>query len=87
MFNDPYVIPIQQNTKISSVFIRANADIIANNRDNLTVCSNDQLKKKMLETLWLTQYNARLTSSEHGRWTHIQFNSKHDMTMFMLKWG
>jgi hypothetical protein len=41
----------------------------------------------MLETLWLTQYNARLTSSEHGRWTHIQFNSKHDMTMFMLKWG
>jgi hypothetical protein len=87
MFNDLCVIPIQQNAKISSVFIRANADIIANNRDNLTLCSNDQLKKKMLETLWLTQYNARLTPSDHSTWTHIQFKNKHDMTMFMLKWG
>jgi hypothetical protein len=87
MFNNQCLIPIWQKTEISSVFVRANADIIANNRDDLNQCCNDQLKKKMLETLWLTKYNARLTPSDHSTWTHIQFKNKHDLTMFMLKWG
>jgi hypothetical protein len=75
--------------KINYIFFKANRYIIEKYRSEFE--GHDIFyNMKKLEEIWLKEFNARLDScisSKYSPWSKIQFDSRVDKTMFILRWG
>ena len=74
-----YIVKLlDSNSKVNTSFTKANGELLSNHSNKFLIHCD---KNKLLEELWLSEYNAELTKNE------IIFNRKQDMTMFLLRWS
>jgi hypothetical protein len=87
MLPDPLTISIAGPTGISPLFIRANTTLLEKNQQLIAECGSDDLKKSLVEELWVQTYYARLVRDNTDTWSHMLFNNQQELSMFLLKWS
>jgi hypothetical protein len=84
---DPLTISIASSNGISPLFIRANTALLEKNQQLIAECDSDNLKKSLIEDLWVQTYYARLIRDNTDTWSYILFSNQQDLSMFLLKWS
>ena len=77
-------LPIVENNKISSTFLKCNSKLIKENYKQFELLNSDKEKFLLLEKLWKTKLKINLVPSEN--WKQLDFKSEKDKTFFLLKW-
>jgi len=77
-------LPIIENKKISSTFLKCNSKLIKENYAQFKLLNSNKEKFLLLEKLWKTKLKINLTPSEN--WKQLDFRSEKDKTLFLLKW-
>lgn len=86
-------LTINENGKINTAFFKANSYLIKKHKTDLSNLGSDLEKSTLLETLWSKEFKATVIKKDSPetlateKWQMIEFLSKSDLTMFMLRWG
>lgn len=82
-----HFIEIVNYDSVSSIFIKANLHLIDRFSD-LFLNEDDITNKKLLEDLWVKEFNATLVFDDVKKhYTKICFEDNKQKTLFLIRWG
>jgi hypothetical protein len=77
-------IPIITDTKINSIFLKANSYVLKKHNDRFNNIKNYEEKLNLLKSLWGTEFFADLITDNETP-ISIQFHNENSMTLFFFK--
>ena len=83
---DPLFLSTVTDNAPNLTFVRANARLINCHSTIFNKLQTDSKRDDLLETLWVTEYNAQLVK-DSKRYTGIKFKDKQSLSMFLLRWS